>query len=139
MPRHLVSVALGLLVVMRLAAPASASWGANASGSSGARSTTVTAPGALTVSCSSTLAASLNADWVASSTPWVTQYEVRWGTNPASPTGSSVVSGLSFTTPALGLGTWYVTVRAAKGAWRSPPSNQPSRLIISVLGAGACV
>jgi hypothetical protein len=30
-------------------------------------------------------------------------------------------------------------VRATKGTWRSPVSNQPSRVIISVLGLGACV
>ena len=139
MKRSVASVVLGLLAIAWLAAPAGASWASTGAGSAAAKSTTVAAPGTLTLTCNGLLAASIKADWVASATPWVTQYEVRWGTSPASPTGSSLVTGLTFTTPALAIGTWYVTVRSAQGGWRSPTSNQPSRLIISVLGVGACL
>lgn len=139
MKRCIATVVLGLSASLWQAAPAAASWGSSATGSANAAATTITAPGNVTATCNSLLAASVKLTWPASGTPWVTQYEVRWGTNPASPTQSAIVTGLTHTTPALGLGTWYFTVRSVAGAWRSPVSNQPSRLIISVLGAGACV
>jgi hypothetical protein len=137
--RCIATVALGLSAIVWQAAPAAAQWGASAAGLGAAAATTITAPGTVTASCSSLLAASVKVTWAAGSTPWVTQYEVRWGTNPSAPTQSALVTGLSHSTPALGLGTWYFTVRSAAGAWRSPVSNQPSRLIVSVLGLGACV
>lgn len=139
MTRCVAILVLGLSAILWLAAPASARWGTTATGSAAAAATTVAAPGNATATCNSLLAASIKLTWPASSTPWVTQYEVQWGVSPASPTGSAVVTGLTFNSPALGLGTWYFTVRSAVGVWRSPASNQPSRLVVSVLGLAACL
>jgi hypothetical protein len=124
---------------MWLAAPASAKWASTSSGSGAAASTTIAAPGNATATCNSLLAASVKLSWPASSTPWVTQYEVRWGTNASAPTGSSIVTGLTFLSPALATGTWFFTVRSAAGAWRSPVSNQPSRVIAIVLVLPVCL
>jgi hypothetical protein len=137
--RALATVVLGLLTAAWSATPAGARWGSAAPGAGIANATTIAAPGTLSASCG-LLTASVKLDWVASPTPWVTQYEVRWGTNASAPSQSQIVTGRTFTTPGLSLGTWYFTVRAAKGGWRSPTSNQPSKLVVSVLGLGvACV
>ncbi len=139
MKRGIASVVLGLLAIIWLAVPADARWTAAGTGTETARSATVTAPGLTAATCNSLVAASVRVDWLASTTPSVTQYEVRWGTNPTAPTNAALVTGLSFSTPDLSLGTWYFTVRSVQGTWRSPTANQPSKLIISVLGLGTCV
>ena len=128
--RSMVVLLLGLLTVIRSAAPADASWAGNTNGSATAKATTIAAPGTLTASCGLLLDATVKLDWAASASPWVTQYEVRWGTNAASPSNSTLVSALTYTTPALGIGTWYFTVRAAKGAWRCASSNQVSKSVV---------
>jgi hypothetical protein len=137
--RRIAATVLGLSAIFWLTVPAGASWSSSAPGAGTARATTVAAPGTVVAGCNSLLAASVRVSWAGSPTPWVTQYEVRWGTNPSAPSQGAIVTGLAFTTPALGLGTWYFTVRSAQGDWRSPPSNQPSRLVISVLGLPACL
>lgn len=130
------------LAALALVAPAwpgteaAASWGATGTGTARASSSAMAAPGTASASCGLLLQASVKVDWSASATPWVTQYEVRYGTNPSSPTQSALVSGLTYTSPALGLGTWYFTVRAAQGSWRSATSNQVSRTVVSVIGLG---
>lgn len=134
--RVAIVVIAGLLTTTWSAAPAGAVWASTPAGTAQARSTAPSAPGPLTAACGLLLNATVKLDWSASSTPWVTQYEVRWGTNPAAPTNSQLVTALTFTTPALGIGTWHFTVRSAKGTWRSLPSNQPSRTVASVLGLG---
>jgi hypothetical protein len=64
---------------------------------------------------------------------------VRWGTTSGAPTASATVSGLSYTTDPLPLGTYYFTVTATRGAWRSAPTPEVSRTVISVLGLGTCL
>lgn len=102
--------------------------------------TTPAPPGTASASCGLLLAASIKVDWSASASPWVTQYEVRYGTNAGNPTQSAIVTGTTFTSPNLGLGTWYFTVRSVKGSWRSATSNQVSKTVVSILGLGVlCV
>jgi hypothetical protein len=127
---------LGLLTVIRSAAPAAASWSGQTHGSATAKATTIAAPGTLTAACNPLLDATVKLDWGASASSFVTQYEVQWGTNASSPSNSTLVSALTYTTPALGIGTWYFTVRSAKGAWRSATSNQVSKGIVSILFVG---
>jgi hypothetical protein len=121
---------LGLLILIRSAAPAAASWSGTVHGSASAKSTTITAPGTLSASCNLLLSGSVRLDWQASSSPWVTQYEVQYGTNASSPSQSVLVTGLTFSSPTLSLGTWYFTVRSAKGTWRSATSNQVSKVLV---------
>lgn len=139
MIRRVVPFLLGLSVAMWPAAPAGAAWAGASAGQARAAATAAAAPGTTTASCNLLLAASVKVDWAASPSPWVADYEVRWGTNAAAPSQSAIVSGTTFSSPALGLGTWYFSVRSVKGAWRSAPANQVSRSIVSVLGVGlAC-
>jgi hypothetical protein len=84
------------------------------------------------------LSATVKLDWVATSSGWADGYEVRWGTTPGTYTSSAVTSSLTYTTPALALGTYYFVVRSTKGNWRSANSNEASRTVISVLGVGTC-
>ncbi len=67
-------------------------------------------------------------DWAATSSPWADGYEVAWGTSPGGsyPTTATTPS-LTYTTPALGTGTYYFVVRAYKGNWRSANSNEVSK------------
>jgi hypothetical protein len=127
---------LGLLTVIRSAAPAAASWSGPTHGSATAKATTIAAPGTLTAGCGLLLNATVKLDWGASASSFVAQYEVQYGTSPSSPSTTVLVSALTYTTPALGIGTWYFTVRSAKGAWRSTSSNQVSKGIVSVLFVG---
>ncbi|MDP1818446.1 MAG: hypothetical protein Q8K58_00955 [Acidimicrobiales bacterium] len=136
MKRSLVLALLGLLATTWLAAPADARWASSSPGSARALSTTVGAPGTVSATCGLLLDATVKVDWAASTSPWVTQYEVLWGTNSASPSRVDLVTGRTFTTPALSTGTWYFTVRSVKGAWRSPVSNQVSKSVSSVLFLG---
>jgi hypothetical protein len=107
-------------------------------GSAGAQSTTIAATGTLSSSCG-VLKASVKLTWTATSTPWADGYEVRWGTSSGSYTSSATTTLLTYTTPALALGTYYFVVRATKGSWRSVSSNEVSRSVISVLGIGTCL
>jgi hypothetical protein len=131
---------LGLLAITWLAAPAGAKWAATASGSGAAQSTTLAPPPTVTASCG-LLRASVKLDWTASPSPWVTQYEVRWGTSADPQGNATLVTGLTFTTPGLATGTWYFTVRSTKGAWRSTAtaSNPASKVILVVVILPVCL
>jgi hypothetical protein len=140
--RRLAVVALlGLLAITWPAAPASAKWVGSSTGIGRARATTPAAPTGLTATCvSPLLSAQVRLDWTASASPWVTQYEVQWGTTAGSPTNTSptLITGVT-TTMTMGGGTWYFTVRATKGSWRSASSNEVSKSITSILFIGlAC-
>ena len=134
--RVLVLALLGLSAIAWPAAPAHAQWASSSPGSARALSTTIAAPGTVTASCGLLLDATVKLDWAASPTPWVNQYEVRWGTHQGAPSRTDVVTGTTFTTPALGVGTWYFSVRSVQGAWRSPSANQVSRSVVSILFLG---
>jgi len=132
------AVGLGLLAIFWLAAPARAAWTSSAAGSASARATTILPTGTLTATCG-VVSASVKLDWAATSSPWADGYEVAWGTSPGGsyPTTATTPS-LTYTTPALGIGTYYFVVRAYKGSWRSANSNEVSKSVISVLGIGTC-
>jgi hypothetical protein len=134
------AVVLGLLIAPSAAAPAAASWAGSAAGSATAAATTLAPPGTLTGTCDLLLDASVRLDWGASASTWADGYEVRWGTASGGPypNSSGVVTGLTYATPALGLGTHYFVVAAAKGSWRSAPSNQVSKTVILILFVAAC-
>jgi hypothetical protein len=136
-----VAVVVGLLALPGSSSPAAASWSGGGSGSGTARSTTLAAPGTLTATCNLLLSASVELNWGASSTPWVDGYEVRWGTTSGGPypNSSGVVTALTYSTPALGTGTYYFVARATKGAWRGPDSNQVSKRITIILILPVCV
>lgn len=67
------------------------------------------------------------------------RYEIRWGTAPGVFTSTMTATGLTYTTPAISLGTYYFSVRATKGQWRSTDSNEVAKSIVSVLGVGTCL
>jgi hypothetical protein len=130
----------GLLVLLAtgwLAVPARAAWGSSASGAAVAHAATLAPTGTLTASCV-TLSPAVRLDWAATSSSWVDGYEVRWGTTPSTYSSNALTSGLTYTTPALPLGTYYFVVRATKNGWRSADSNEASKTIVSVLGVGTC-
>ncbi len=131
---------LGLLATTWSAAPASAKWAASITGSGQARGAPIAAPTGLTATCvSPLLSPSIRLDWTASTSSFVTQYEVQWGTTSGSPSNTSgLITGTTFT-QSYGGGTWYFTVRSTKGAWRSASSNQVSRTVTTILFVGlAC-
>lgn len=140
-------VALGLLGPPVTAAPTSAAWAApaawatTAAGSATARATTLAPAVNLSASCNLLLNASVTLSWGASASAWADGYEVRWGTTSGGPypNSSGVVAGLSYSTPALGLGTHYFVVQAAKGAWRSTPTAQVSKSIVTVVLSLVCL
>lgn len=139
-----VAVALALVVGLlgpALAAPAGAAWGSAAGGSATGRAAALTGPSAPAATCDVVLDAAVTVTWTASSTTWASGYEVRWGTTSGGPypNSSGVVSGLTYTTPALGLGTYYFVVHSAKESWRSAPTAQVSRTVIIVLILPVCV
>lgn len=140
MKRALAALVLGLLAITWLAAPAGAKWTSTAAGSVTVKSTTLAPPPTVTSSCG-LLRASVKLDWTASPSPWVTQYEARWGTSPDPQGNATLVTGLTFTTPTLSTGTWYFTVRSTKGAWRSTAtaSSPASKLIVIVLILPVCL
>ncbi len=140
MPRLLLALglALGLSFLSGPQAQAGASWASTAPGSATARATTLAAPGTLTATCNPLLSASVQLDWGASSTPWADGYEVRWGAASGGPypNSSGVVVGLTYSTSPLAAGTHHFVVHTTKGAWRSAPSNQVTKTIVSILGVG---
>lgn len=117
-------------------APAGASWASSAAGSATATATTLAPPTSLAGSCSTVLSAAVDLRWTATTAAWATGYELRWGSAPGSYSTTVSVTATSYTTPALGAGTWYFAVRAVKSAWRSPDSNVVSKTVTSVLGIG---
>jgi hypothetical protein len=135
--RRGLAVALAVGLLLGVAPLARAAWASTSSGTGAARATSLAGPGTTTSSCSPLLSASVDVTWGASASGW-TSYEVRWGTTSGGPypNTSGVVGGLSYATPALGVGTWYFVVRSAKGGWRSADGNQVSRTVVSVLGVG---
>jgi hypothetical protein len=48
-------------------------------------------------------------------------------------------SVISYTTPELGLGTYYFVVHSAKESWRSAPTAQVSRTVVIILILPVCV
>ena len=127
-----------LLAIVWPGASAEAAWSKSISGSSGGRTATIAAPTNLVAKCGLLLDPTVDLTWTASTTPWVDGYEVRWGTSPGNYTVSHSVPAnqLSYSTPALGLGTYYFVVRAKRSNWRSPNSNQQSKSVTSVLFIG---
>ncbi len=138
------AAAIAVLAATTLAVatgPAGAAW---VSGASGAASASADTPAPATnpaATCDLLLDAAVTVSWSASATPWVTGYEVRWGTAAGGPypNSSGVVAGTSYTTPALGLGTHYFVVYAATGAWRSTPTAAVSKSIVTLLLGLICV
>ena len=127
-----------LLAIVWPGASAEAAWSKSVAGSSGGRTATIAAPTGLTAQCALLLDASVDLSWNASATPWVDGYEVRWGTSPGNYSVSHSVAAnqLTFTTPGLGLGTYYFAVRAKRSNWRSAHSNQVSKAVVSILFLG---
>lgn len=139
-----VALALALVVVLlgpALAAPAGAAWASAAGGSATGRATALTGPSNPAAACDLVLDTAVTVTWAATSTTWASGYEVRSGTTSGGPypNSSGVVPGLSYTTPALGLGTYYFVVHSAKESWRSAPTAQVSRTVIIVLLLPVCV
>jgi len=121
-----------VLVTFALSDPASANWVSAASGSATARADAIATPTGLSASCNLLLDKSVTLSW--SSTKAWADYEVRWGTSPGGPYGTSATTtSTTYTTPALSgslLGTsYYFVVRAVKGSWLSANSNQVTRSI----------
>lgn len=139
MLRRLLTVVLaGLLAISWLAAPAGASWAASSPGSVAAQSTTVAPPTGFTATCvSALLSAGVNTSWTASTSSFVTTYEVRWGPTEAAPTSTKIVSApTTSTTITIPLGTSVITVRAVRTNWHSVNSAPVSRSVASVLFVG---
>lgn len=140
-------VAAAVTLVVALAAvtadggPAGASWASTASGAATARSATPAPPTGVVASCDLVLPNAVTLTWSASATGWVNGYEVRWGTTSGGPypNTSGVVAGLGFTTPGLSAGTHYFVVQAAKDDWRSIPTAEASRTIVTVVLDLVCV
>lgn len=141
--RRAAAVMLGaaLVVAATTSGPAGASWASSASGAATARSATPAPPTGVVASCDLVLPNAVTLTWSASATGWVSGYEVRWGTTSGGPypSTSGVVGGLTFTTPGLGAGTYYFVVQSAKDAWRSAPTAQVSRTIVTVVLDLVCV
>jgi hypothetical protein len=127
---------LGLLVLWS-AAPARASWSSSAAGGATATAATLAPAEDLTGSCGDLLA-SVRVTWAATTSTWADGYEIHWGTSPGVYTSGATTTTLTYTTPALSLGTYYFVVRATKGEWRSPLSNEVSKSIVSTLGVDTC-
>ncbi len=139
--RRLTSIFLSLSAICWLATPAQALWQTTAAGSATAKSPPLAAPTNLRTSCG-LLSASIRLDWDPSGSPWTVGYEVRRGTATGVYTTDVIVTptALTYTTPALGTGTYYFVVRATTGDnWRSGVTNEANRLIVSVLGVAACL
>jgi hypothetical protein len=139
-----VAIALALvagLLWSSLAVPAGAAWISTAGGSTAGRASALTAPGAPAATCDLALDAAVTVTWTAASTTWASGYEVRWGTTSGGPypSSSGIVSGLSYTTPELGLGTYYFVVHSAKEAWRSTPTTEVSKTVVVILILPVCV
>lgn len=134
------ALVVGLLVPW-LAAPAGAAWGSAAGGSATGRATALAAPSAPAATCDLVLDAAVTVTWAAAATTWASGYEVRWGTTSGGPypNSSGLVAGLSYTTPELGLGTYYFVVHSAKESWRSAPTAQVSRTVVVILVLPVCV
>lgn len=135
------AVLLGAVALLPATEPAGASWVSAASGAASARADTPAAASSPAASCDLLLDAAVTVTWSPSPTPWVTGYEVRWGTTSGGPypSSSGVVTGLTYTTPALGLGTHYFVVYAAKEAWRSAPTTEVSKTVVNVVLNLVCV
>lgn len=118
------------------AAPADASWSSGGSGLATAKASSLAAPTGLVATCNGLLSTAIDLNWTATTTPWADGYEVRRGTSSGNYTTSTLVTGTSYTTPSLSAGTYYFVVRATKGAWRSPNSNQVQKRITSLLFIG---
>lgn len=135
------AVLVGLVALPPAAGPAGAAWVSASSGTASAVADTPAPPTSPAASCDVLLSAAVTVTWSASPTPWVTGYEVRWGTTSGGPypNSSGVVTGLTYTTPQLGLGTYYFVVYSAKEAWRSAPTAEVSKTIVTVLLDLVCV
>jgi hypothetical protein len=73
--------------------------------------------------------------WNASPSPWTVGYEVRRGTSSGNYTWSDMTTALSYNTDSLPSGnTYYFTVRATTGQWRSPGAPQVSKQIVFLVG-----
>jgi hypothetical protein len=127
-----------LLAIVWPGASAEAAWSKSVAGNSGGRTATIAAPTGLTAQCGLLLDPTVDLSWTASTTPWVDGYEVRWGTSSGNYTVSQSVAAnqTTYSTPALGLGTYFFAVRAKRGNWRSGNSNEVSKSVVSVLFLG---
>ncbi len=136
-----VAVLAGLVVLPPATGSAGATWVSTSSGVAGAMADTPAPPTNPAASCDVLLSAAVTVTWSASPTPWVAGYEVRWGTTSGGPypNSSGLVTGASYTTPQLGLGTHYFVVYSAKESWRSTPTAEVSKTIVSVLLDLICV
>lgn len=135
--RRIGALLLVLLVLGGPATPADARWSGTATGTGTAQAASLAPPTGLVANC--LLTTTVKLDWSASASPWTTGYEIGRGTASGVYTWGPVVTGLTYTTPALALGTHYFTVRATSGPWRSTNAAEVSRLIVNVLGIGTCV
>lgn len=66
----------------------------------------------------------------------MTGYEIGRGSTAGSYTWGPVVTGTSWSTPALGIGTYHFAVRAVRGPWASAPTPDRARTVVLFL---ACV
>lgn len=132
---------VGLVALPVSAAPAGAAWVSIASGPAAATADTPAPASNPAAACDLLLDAAVTVTWTPSPTSWVTGYEVRWGTTAGGPypNTSGVVTGSTYTTPALGLGTHYFVVYAAKESWRSTPTAEVSKTIVTLLLSLICV
>jgi len=136
--RRITGLLLGLLALSWPVVPAQARWTTSATGTAAALSASLAPPTSLVASCG-LLRASVKLDWVASGSAWTDGYEVRWGTSPGVYASSATTTLLTYTTPALALGTYYFTVRATSGQWRSANAAEVSKVIVSLAGLGTCI
>lgn len=137
-PVRWVTALVVLLVAMCGPAPyADAEWTSSATGAGTARSASL-APATNLVAVCGGLAATVRLTWTASADAWADGYEVHWGTSSGSYTSAASVTLSPYTTPSLGLGTWYFTVHATSQAWHSAGAAEVSKTVINVLGVGTC-
>ena len=137
--RRLRSLLLGLASVGWFATPADAAWSASATGTGVATAATLAPPTNLVATCGPPLSPSVILTWSASASPWTVGYEVRQGNSTGNYTSSFPTTALTYSTPAgLALGTYYFTVRATTGAWRSAGATEVSRTVINILFVGTC-
>ena len=138
MLRRLAVVALlGLLAITWPAAPADASWPTTSSGTETAKSTEPAPPTNFSALCASpALSSIVNVSWTASSSPWVTGYEVRWGATAGAPTQTRTVTSPG--TINVGIGVWVITARAVYMNWRSANTPSFTRTVTGVLVPLTC-
>lgn len=127
----------GLLLVLglttfALAAPALAAWASSATGSATAASTSLAPPTGLAASCG-LVSASIKLDWTASASAWADGYKVSRGTSSGNYTVFATTTAVTYTTPALGTGTYYFTVQATKQSWLSAGAAEVSKAIVVVV------